>query len=417
MNRRALAVVSVAVLSIAAVTWWLLPGDAEVVTGPSVSEPEVVAPPLLPDEPAAALMPDPIEDAPWPSPRAAAVGVLAEVEIDVVEGGKRQVGVTVELDGPGGRVSRPTDVMGYARFSLQPGPWRITKPRRRLPRAPEGVIGTEWTTPLEVVAPATQFTLHLPEIHQVRGRVLKREPVIGATVSWSPALERSEGRTATDARGEFTLTTTAESVEVSAQSGRARSLTRSLSVTTDITLVIEPWTRLQVKVTGPAGDRARIRVIQNNEVVATSVGEEPLWVPLGGLNVLARRNAEGEVFTGKTSVTAKEGPPNEVEVFLTPAPPVRGRLIDPLGKPIGGLTVAIREQNPVQDPKNPLIMKFGSGASTTTNHLGEFQLKPALARALDPLYQLEVQGLWRTKKRVLVNLGDAPLEVEIVPAE
>ena len=423
MNRRALALVSVAVVLIAGVTWWLLPADDEVVPAPSGADSVAVAmaPPVRPVEPTAALMPEPIEDS--PSPHAPPPGGLAEVEIDVIEGGRRQVGVTVQLEGPTGRVSRPTDVLGYARFSLAPGPWRITKPQRRLSSPPDGG-SAEWSsalsTPLEVVSPATRFSLHLPEIHTVRGRVfnLKREPVVGANVYWSPPVTfHARAQTTTNSLGEFTLETTAESVEVRAESGQARSLTRTVSVSADVTLVIEPWTRLQVKVTGPEGDRARIRVMQNAEVVATGLGEEALWVPLGNLSVLARRNADGEVFTGKASVTTKEGPPNEVEVFLTPAPPVSGRLIDPLGKPIGGLTVAIREQNPVQDPKNPLIMKFGSGASTTTNHLGEFQLKPALARAPDPVYQLEVQGLWRTKKRVLVNLGDAPLEVEIVPSE
>lgn len=418
MNRRALALVSVAVLLIAGGAWLLL-RDEET----PIASVEQVAPAPAPPAVETVNVVTQVEPPPVVAVEPIDAGVLAEVEIDVLEGGQRQVGVHVALEGPGGLVSRPTDIMGYARFTLQPGQWRITSPRRRLSSRPDGGA-VDWasvlTTPLEVTAPTTRFSLHLPEIHKVRGRVLnlRREPVPGAYVTWTPSVTYfAREQIRANELGEFTLETTAQSVEVQAESGLTRSIKRSVSVSADLTLIIEPWTRLRVKVSGPAGDRARVRVMQNNEVVATSVGEEALWVPLGPLNVLARRNADGEVFTGKASVTAKDGPTNEVEVFLTPAPPVSGRLIDPLGKPIGGLAVAIQEQNPVQDPKNPLIMKFGSGASTTTNHLGEFQLKPALARSADPVYQLEVQGLWRTKKRVLVNLGDAPLEVEIVPAE
>ncbi|MDP2270183.1 MAG: carboxypeptidase-like regulatory domain-containing protein [Archangium sp.] len=422
MNRHTLALVSVAVVFIVGGTWLLLT-DEESPAAPasSVEQPSPAPRPL----PVATIkVATPVEPLVVVEPVDA--GVLAEVEIEVLEGGQQQIGVRVEIEGPSGTVGRPTDVMGYARFTLEPGAWRITSPQRRVDRivtldggrsaSPSDTIELALTTPFEVKAPLTRFRLELPVLHRVRGRVvdLQGAPVAGATVKWSPVEITKRGETLSDGFGQFTLETIGEKVQVQAQLGRARSTRRSLSVAGEFTLTLEPWTLLQVNVMGGGSDVARLRVLRHHELVAEGMGKQPLWVPFGELNVLARRNWRGAVQTGKTSIVVKDETPPTAEITLSASPPLRGRVVDATGLPVAGITVQARELRMFREETGEV--QVVASFEGLTGHEGEFSIAPYLVGTADPVYHVSVTGLWRTTRPVLVRIDDAPLEVLVEPA-
>lgn len=422
MNRRALALVSGAVLLISAGAWWLSAQEEPpppVALAPTINEPP--APPILPQPkvvPPVALLPLPV---------AVVDAGLAEVEIEVFDDGVRQVGIRVEIEGPTGSLeSRPTDVMGFARFSVAEGPWRVTQPERRNARVPlDG--GASWaenqaagrlahSTPFEVRGPLTRLRLDLPRVLTVGGRVVdtRGRPVPGADVAWSLFdFDHGRGFTQTDALGRFELETTEENVMVRARLGPARSAPQPVKAPGMRELALEPWTRIRVAVSGPGAGPAAVRVIQRGVVVAAGSSEDFLWVPLGSVDVQARRNARGRIFSGKTALKVTQDT-DTADVSLSPSPPLRGRLVDGSGNALGGLSVEAAEIE-LDDRLDGLSSSLVTVASTTSNTLGEFSLTPALRGSAEPVYLVRVMGLWRTKRQVMVSLDDAPLEVVVEP--
>lgn len=418
MNRRAIAWVGAVVLVIIALTWWLTPEEPLAAEPTRVVEPialpaSSVMPPLPSLEPNPPVLEVPptvaIVDAGW-----------AEVEIEVVENGVRQVGTRVEIDGPGGRAGRPTDVMGFARFTLQEGPWRVTQPARRgVSVSYDGGSRADFaaasllarTTPFEVRAPLTHLRLEVPRALIIRGRVLdlKGRPVAGAEVS-----DQVNALTVSDALGQYTLEVTGEKVSVQARLGSSRSILKSVTAPGERDLVLEPWTLLRVEaLTGSKPRLARLLVLQHSVVVATGVSETSLWVPMGPLEILARRNAKGGVLTGKSTVTASEVT-DIVQVFLAPSPPISGRLVDLAGTPLAGVTLEATELRP--EVPGGVVARLGGGVATTTSPRGEFALAPALGDSADPVYLLTITGgLWKTTRKVMVRIDDGPLEVTAEP--
>ncbi|MDP1826075.1 MAG: carboxypeptidase-like regulatory domain-containing protein [Archangium sp.] len=431
MNRRALAWVSAAVVAIVGVSWWL---SAEVaaplpVPGPivePVASPQSVAIPAL-------LVPTPL-----PEPVDAAVdagsAVLAEVEIEVYENGRRLVGARVELEGPGGRVGRPTDIMGFARFTLAEGPWRVTQPERRA-RVPR-IDGGKWrdielalerarTTPLEVRAPLTRLRIDLHTLKRVRGRVvdLRGRPVPGAAIT-SRRYELDADAIVGVSRGDgsFVFETEDDPVLIQAHFDRARSTLRGAGAD-ETTLVLEPWTTLKVQVQGPFSDvPAHVRVLHRGDFAAGGRSDEPILVPVGALELLARRGANGAVFSGKASTTTTMWrDENEAQISLSLAAPLRGMVVDTSGQPMPGITVVAREldfaaQLQLADGGSPATEEI-YGPSTVTDPLGEFKLPWPGLRSAVPVYMVAVTGLWRTHRLTLVGLDEtAPLTVEIAPA-
>ena len=425
MNRRALALVSVVVLLIIAGAWWL---SAE-----EPAAPVVLAPTILDERPAAPPLPlqnvvAPVAAVVAPLPVAVDAG-LAEVEIEVFDDGVRQVGIRVELEGPGGHTGRPVDIMGFARFTLQEGSWRVIQPERRNARvAPVG--GVSWaenqaawrlarTTPFEARGPLTRLRIDLPRVLSVSGRVVDAtgRPVPGADVAWSLFdFDRGRGFAQTDALGRFELETTEENVMVRARLGPARSAPQPVKAPGTRELVLEPWTRIRVAVSGPGAGPAMVRVIQRGVLVAAASSDEFLWVPLGPVDVLARRNRGGRIYSGKTAFKVTQET-DRVEVSLAPSPPLRGRLVDGSGNALGGLSVEAAEIELDDRPELPrgLASRLVTVASTTTNALGEFSLAPALRSSAEPVYLVTVTGLWRTQRQVMVSLDDAPLEIVVEP--
>lgn len=395
---------------------------------------------LVPVRSAAPLTPVVVTPPPVDAPPDA--GMLAEVVIELVQNGQQLIGTRVELEGPGGRVSRPTDVMGFARFTLPTGSWRIIKPRLTERPVPyDGGSERDWalaveqstTVPLEVVAPLTQFRHELPSTWRYRLRVVdaRGAPVLGARVSWG-----SLGRTQlSDALGEVTFETTEPTVQVQASVGSARSIVRTAAPGQLTTLVLEEWTHLEVKVTGGTGS-AFIRVMHRDEIVAAGFFGEPIQVPVGVLSVLARRNLKGRVHSGKARVEARAGLMNKVDLELSPSPPITGKVVDASGRAMPGVGVHVREvalaelleiarERPGADLDAigaQLKLRADGGtsglaASVRTDSAGEFAWTPTSTSGPDPLFQVVVVELWRTRaETVLVKLDDAPLTVEVVPA-
>lgn len=442
MNRRALAWVGAAVVFIIVAAWWLTTLPAEVNPSPPSEVVERVELPAPPGPQVAPPVAEPVAAAPTALRAEPDAGVLAEVEIEVVQNWKQLIGVRVELAGPGGRVSRPTDVMGFARFTLPPGSWRITRPELPLRLLPyDGGSRDAWLAeserasapPLEVTAPLTRYRLELPTLRKFRGRVVdcRGQPVIGAEVRWGGlgVLEKKFS----DPLGGFAVETAAEVLRVQASFGSARSMVRTARPDEVITLVLEEWTQLKVDVSGAGYGHAFVRVSHRDEIVALGLDDEWLQVPVGALSVLARRSLRGRPHSGKGPVDAKAGIENHLELELHPTPPITGTLVDADGRPMPGLGVHLRQVEYVEAPssvKEPgawqttlaTIVRRGDGgvpaltATTRTNHLGEFAWMPGVGRSPDPVFQVIVVELWQAKADpVLVQLDDAPLEIVVEP--
>ncbi len=439
MQQRAVIGVIAVVLLIIACAWWLS-AQAEVVDVPPTSPPlvERAEPPTIPVPVAVPSLPEPVVVQPAAAPDAG----LAEVEIEVFEGPKHLVGVRVELEGPGGRVGRPTDIMGFARFTLPTGAWRITKPEPRKPQVVpyDGGSRQDWgeaweraqTTPLEVTAPLTRFRIELPVVRKLRGLVVyaNMQPAAGADVSWAPfgSLES----TVTDTTGVFTIETTEEALPLQAKRGSAHSPLRTASPGQPLKLVLEEWTQLKVDATPKKGGCLFVRVMHRDEIVAVGCEDEPMLVPVGHLSVLARKNIRGRAHSGRARIDALAGLENHVEVELSPTPPITGTLVDAAGKPMPGLGLHIRQvelrtladaagTRAPQTTLTALLRRADGGvpplaATIRTNYLGEFEWMPAIDRSPDPIYQVLVVELWQTKADpVLVKLDDAPLSIVVEP--
>lgn len=422
MNRRALARVSVAVLTIVAGAWWLSLEVAAALPAPAVAAP--VVPPeavVVAALPVAGPSDPPVDAAVAGEPVDA--GRLAEVEIEVFEDGVRQVGSRVELEGPAGRSEgRPLDIMGIARFTLVEGLWRITSPDRRNVVIPpyDGGSRDDWaheaqlayTTPLEVRAPLTRFRLELPRVHLVRGRVLsvKGEPVVGAQV----ALVRSERfgwAVRTDWGGAFKFETEAGPVTLYARLGTSRSVPRALTAPGEQDLVLEPWTWLRVNLIGPGSGPACVRVQHRGDFVTEATSAFPIEVPVGHLELLTRRLVRGRLFSARGEADVLDDGA-DVDLYFKPSQPIRGRLLDASGRAVAGVDVRITEV----DVTKPTDGGVTWNNSTTSNSVGQFSFSPASLDCADPVYQLAVALPWRTTRQVLVRLDDAPLEVMIEPA-
>lgn len=430
MNWRALALVGAAVVAIVAVAAWLSAEVAAPLPVPVVVAPDVPPPPVV-------IAPPP---APTPSPEPVDAGVdagaaaLAEVEIEVLEFGQRLVGARVELEGPGGRVGRPTDIMGFARFTLAEGTWRVVQPERRA-RVPR-IDGGGWrdieraleqarTTPLEVRAPLTRLRIEHHAFKRVQGRVvdLRGRPVLGATITsrrYELDADAIVGLSGGD--GSFGFETEDDPVLIQAHLHRARSTLRSAGAG-ETTLVLEPWTTLKVQVHGPFSDvPAHVRVVHRGEFAAGGRSDEPILVPVGALELLARRGASGTVFSGRASTTTTMWrDEHEAHVSLSLTPALRGRVVDTRGHPMPGITVVTREldftaQLQLVDGGAPATEEI-YGPSTVTDPLGEFKLPWPGLRSAVPVYMVAATGLWRTTRLTLVGLDEAaPLTVEVAPA-
>lgn len=443
MNRRGVALVVVVVLAIGFGAWWLSSLPVEVNSSPPAPIAERVE--VQPPPPIQPPPPEPVVMSP---PRVLAepdAGMLAELEIEVVQNGEQLIGVRVELEGPGGRVSRPTDVMGFARFTLPTGSWRITEPalpERIVPY--DGGSYDDWaaairrttTAPIEVTAPLTRYRHLMPTLGKFRIRVVdeRNQPVIGAEIGFG-GFGISEKKFS-DHRGELTVETTAEVLQVQARSGSRRSMLRTATAKEVTTLVLEEWTQLKVDTTPTSGGCLYVRVMYRDEVVAVGCFSESILVPVGNLSVLARRNIKGSTYSGRARTDTKAGIENVLEIALSPTPPITGRLVDATGQPMPGLQVLVRlvqfvdardlgalEAQQHREPiLNAVVRRDGGfvgrfAGGTRTNRLGEFSWAPGVGGGPDPIFQVMVVGLWQTKADpVLVKLDDAPLEIEVEPA-
>lgn len=438
MNRPALALVSAVVVLIAAGAWWLSSGEVAEAPAPAVLE-------QIPSSRGLPLPMDPIASAPTtppaqpPPPAHTDAGGLADVEIEVVDDGQRLVGTRVELQGPGGIVSRPTDVMGFARFTLEEGLWRVTQPRRRNVKLPR-VEGESWrdqskwaalelahrqayTTPLEVRAPLTRLRLELPGLRELRGRVIDQRgnAVFGAEVTCRASeIELASIVTRTGPSGTFSCETRGDQVFVQASLGEARSPMRSVRLPGAAELILEPWARLRVDVMGLDDGPSGVRVYQGGSFATEGSSEEPLLVPLGNVDLLARKSARGRAFTGRAFAKVMADQKNHVVVYLQPSPPLRGRLVDAGGRPVAGVEVRADEidmTTTAELPDGGVFWRVFASGSTTTNHAGDFSLSPPLRCCVDPIFRVTVLGLWRASRHVLVRFDDAPLEVVVEPVQ
>ncbi|MDP1826076.1 MAG: hypothetical protein Q8L48_22615 [Archangium sp.] len=439
MNRRALAWLSAAVVAIVTGAWWLSAEVAAPLPVPVVV-PLVVPPPpvAIAAPPAPTPSPEPVDAAVAKEPLDA--GRLAEVEIEVYDDGVRQVGIRVQLEGPGGqREGRPLDIMGVARFTLVEGSWRVTAPaRRNVSVVSDGgnhfdelrALALARTTPFEVRAPVTHLRLDLARRRTVRGQVLdvKGRPVAGAAIDLIQEVPRTRdldlairlrGTAAvTDAVGRFEFEADTESVVIQAWSGNSRSLPRLVKAPGERTLVLEPWTLLQVKVVGAGNAPACLRVTRRGEFVAEGSSDRPIEVPEGAVDIFAIRSAWGRAYSGRTEATRAEVEDGEALVRLKAVQPIRGRLVDASGWPVPGVTVSVGAVDPASAemlPDGGVVWPPAprAGASAVSGRTGEFSLTAAACD--DPTWLVMAGGAWRTTRQVLVGLDDAPLEVPIEP--
>ena len=375
-----------------------------------------------------AVAPRPFE--PIPGEAVAEVGdagaASGVITIAVERDGKPEVGPRLVLrNAAGDEVSRTTDVMGTATFTLSLGEWLVMRP--------EGLAGER----VEVTEEPRHVTLTLRPLLRVEGTVLDERGAPAADVPVTrlePQLTIGTNRFSltalgepldpsnilsgdvdsddvgeevarTDAAGHFAFDSVEESVVLRASRGAARAVLETGAPARDLTLRLEEVAWLTV--VAPSRGQAIVSLqFRTGRVVRQLDGEVRLRLPVGEVQSRALTVERGQLLRASQRVVVKGGEKNELRLAFSEAPPVSGVVLDARGAPVPGVTVglALAPSNPGSVPR--------SQEQAVTDARGRFALVPRLIRGGDPLYEVHLLPPWKEKRVVQVRLGDAPVTVE-----
>lgn len=345
---------------------------------PDASLPEVVAPP-------AAVRSEPAPDA----------GVLTSLEVEVFLDGKHAAGQLVELMRKEDRrwVSRPTDIMGFARFELSPGVWELTEPS-----------AAAQTIDLRDEAQRVTLNLTTPRPFVVRVVDETGRPAPGATVT----IDTDEVVAGLD--GTVHRETRAETLTLGASTSTAIAVSRVVKVAPELELRLEPAGTLTVTVEGRAGKQSGwLRLERGSEPVGTFCDfGTPVLVPAGVIHAVLRMSDWRGLVRGAGELTVKPG--EQLTLTLTPVrqPPIIGTVVDSAGQPLSGIVVKMMEFESLRPFR----------VSTVTNQQGRFGFSMAQVAGCDPVFELRVEPPWWSPgRRLLTRLDDAPLTIEVQLAD
>lgn len=374
------------------VAWSSRPDDEVRSTARPPSAPTRTAPAQAPAATVAEVVvpPAPADAAPAPDG-----GVLTSLEVEVFFDGKHAAGQLVELMRKEDRlwVSRPTDIMGFARFELSPGVWELTEPSTA-------------AQPIQLRDEAQSVTLNLTTPRPFVIRVVDDtgRPAPGATVT----IDTEEAVAGLD--GTVHRETRAETLKLGASTSTAIAVARVVKVAPELELRLEPAGTLTVTVEGRAGKQPGwLRLERGSEPVGTFCDfGVPVLVPAGVIHAILRTSDWRGLVRGAGELTVKPG--EQLTLTLTPVrqPPIVGTVVDSAGQPLSGIVVEMMEFESLR--------RFR--ASTVTNQHGRFAFSMAQAAGCDPVFELRVEPPWWSPgRRLLTRLDDAPLTIEVQLAD
>lgn len=258
--------------------------------------PAVTPPPVaLPTAPVAAPAFVVVEAvAPPPAPVTTDAGALTSLEFEVFLDGKHAAGQLVELMRKEDRswVSRPADIMGFARFELAPGVWELTEP-------------AEAARAIELKNEAQSVTLNLTTPRPFVVRVVDEAgvPAAGAKVT----IDKDETTAGLD--GSVHRETRAETLKIGASTSKAIAVSRVVKVAAEIELRLEPAGTLTVEVEGRSGKHPGwLRLERGSEAVGTFCDfGMPVLVPTGVIHATLRTTDWRGLVRGVGELTVKAG--------------------------------------------------------------------------------------------------------------
>lgn len=402
MNQRSLLAVLVVSLAIAGGTFALVR---------ALSNEPVPTPPLAeqpPPPPTPPIVVPPVVYAPaLPSPVDAGTTVVAgDVRLHVTFKGSTAVGTRLELEAAdGGRLSGTVDTMGNLLLPLENGVWAV-----RSPRAEPSTLRID-----AVSRTQTHEVTVLPE-RLISGRVVdaQGEPVGGAFITAESETQSWRGRS--DTTGVFAVATpTDDRLSVTAESAFQRSVPHIVRAPQQgLLLSLQSSYPFEVSATGAHAATARI-VVRHGFGMKTCIARCEVKVAEGEVVVSAVAFDGANVFSARATqrVTAKGG----VRLKLEPAPPLTGRLTDPTGAPVPGATLRLNRFNLSNtDYLDPSAMPrpMGFDNTTLTDSDGRFTVR--FPPENFPIWVMTADAPHVLDHRVLVVPGDAPLELQTLPA-
>ncbi|MBL8936030.1 MAG: hypothetical protein JNM69_15845 [Archangium sp.] len=318
-------------------------------------------------------------------------GSLTSLEVEVFLDGRHAAGQLVELMRKEDRtlVSRPADVMGFARFELAPGAWELTEPM-------------ETARTIELKDEALRVTLKLTSPRPFTIRVVDEAgvPAPGAKVT----IDDDEAIAGLD--GTVHRETRAEQLTIGASTTTAIAVSRVVKVAPEIELRLEPAGTLTVEVEGRSGKHPGwLRLERGLEGVGTFCDfGMPVLVPAGVIRATVRTTDWRGLVRGTGELTVKPGEQLTLVVKTDRQRPITGTVVDSAGTPSSGIGLTIREFES-QSPWR---------ASTVTNRAGRFAFLATHLAACDPVFELRVEPPWWTPgRRLLTRLDDEPLTIEV----
>jgi hypothetical protein len=409
-----LIILAAVISATAALVWRLSTAPLELEPAPATAridtEPPPAAPPPVRAAPAAAVVVAPAPLAVVAVPDAADSHHL--VRFTVYEGLKKAAGLRLTLRCGKEEVDGLVDIMGVATVLVPAGDCRVLTSRAQ----DESLHLDESTTSAEVHLLDAQTML-------VRGRVFEKRFIPAArakvNVEWRGREGLGSRTTVTENDGTFSIPVPATRAVVWASTPSARSRLAPVEGTDPeaVTLEVEATSALSVNVSGPGAQDALL-VVKDGVDTQVAQGSSPLTFDVlrGQVRVAASAMVGGRLFSANADETV-EALTHRVKLKLKPAPPLTGRVLDPTGAPLRGVTVQVRPlgygaEDFIRIFKGPELPPIGEVTSTISLEDGSFSLEwPAQAT----VFTVELTGQWQLDKPQLVVAGDKPLELHGVP--
>ncbi len=388
---------------------------------PTVVQP-VVAAPVVAAAPVPVAVDAAVEDAGGaPEPE-------VDVEIEVVRGAERLVGVRVTLEGPGGEVGRPTDVMGVARLSLRPGRWMVKAPDLRettqldiraevsrytvrvlYERFVSGIVRDDSGAPVAFAAVrrvARGMHEHPGMTSQVLSRVVREKRIVLAGLA---------ATTGTD--GTFSFSTMDPELEIEAigllpDGQEFRSLSRKVSApASGVTLVLTRWGKARVTFVPEVDPVFVLAQSMYGDTAARLDERSPvIRLPVGRVDLTAQAISYRSVCTARGEVLVRPETTEQVTLNAVCAGGIRGRVVDTFGKPVAGVAVDIR-CNPGAAPSPPGARPVLSQGLEVTDSDGRFTYSPDQLMGVEQLCEVALGEPWWPTRDALVKVGDQPITI------
>ncbi|MBK7859423.1 MAG: hypothetical protein IPJ65_12530 [Archangiaceae bacterium] len=333
-----------------------------------------------------------------------------EVRLEVVGKQGHEAGCTVPFIGVGATGRRrgeiryaTTDVMGFARVTLEPGTYRLNHEYDRLRFSPEVVVIEPTTQTLEV------RLLPSPERHTVSGTVVdgRGQPLVGAEVGTIERLYRAR-RTRSDVGGAFSLEVEGDAVTLFAAYGGKKSLPLAVKAPTTLAKlrILTESGRVTFRYRQKDFDPVFIQYTQLGATEELRLDGKPVDFAPGHHELRARAVNGATLYEAWAPIDVKADIEHGVTLNFRGTPGPRVQLADPHSTLLPGVTVMLVPE---------VAGEEDVPVTSTTDSDAIAVLLPARLGSFDPLYRVEVKGNWRTVEPTRLQLGNPQLRVTVRP--